>query len=130
MTFDINKIKAVIISLAALMIAGSVTAAAVNTQGVILGDADSDGAVTISDVTTIQRMLADLPLISGVYCGRAADADGNGIVNVDDAVMIQKWVSCMETPYPIGEELPEPTTQAPTQRPTDSEGWGRDIFQP
>ena len=53
---------------------------------------------------------------------------------------IQRWLVNLKTPYDINElfespaEATETATQPPTeavaQRPTDEEGWGRDIFRP
>ena len=94
------------------------------------GDADIDRKVSIKDVTCIQRKLAELPLGSS-FSELAADADGNGKLEISDATAIQRWLAEFDTPYAIGEELTEPpTTEAPTQMPTDDEGWGRIIFQP
>lgn len=115
-----------------LMLAGSVTSLAGN----MLGDADCDGKVTISDVTCIQMKIAELPIQSG-FSEQAADIDGSGVIDITDATIIQQWLADIVTPYPIGEQIAAPTepptekpTEKPTQRPTDADGWGRDIFRP
>lgn len=72
----------------------------------ILGDADSDGAVTVIDVTSIQRTLADISVPS--FNETSADVDGNGI-DITDATWIQRYLAEFDTPYDIGEtvfELP------------------------
>ena len=69
MTFKIRKITLALISAAALFLFGTVTVFAGNTlaesnsnsEGYILGDANGDGYVTISDVTSIQMFLVELP---------------------------------------------------------------------
>ena len=94
-----------------LMLAGSVTALAGN----MLGDADCDGKVTISDVTCIQMKIAELPIQSG-FSEQAADIDGSGVIDITDAAPT--------------EPPTEKPTEKPTQRPTDADGWGRDIFRP
>ena len=111
--------------------AGSGTAAV--SSGVILGDANGDGAVTIDDVTCIQRKLAEWHAIGG-FNDVAADVNGSGEIDITDATLIQQWLASMETPYAIGEPIEEPTEptteQATTESPTDEDGWGREIFRP
>ena len=51
-------VKLVLLCAAVLMLAGTVTAVAGNK----LGDVDSDGTVTINDVTAIQMALAESPI--------------------------------------------------------------------
>lgn len=144
MTFKIRKITLALISAAALFLFGTVTVFAGNTlaesnsnsEGYILGDVNGDGYVTISDVTSIQMLLVELP-VGDDFSAYAADVDGDGEIKLEDAETIQKWVAEIELPYSIGEffEFPvattaQPTTEAPTQPPTDDDGWGRIIFQP
>ena len=120
MTCKLRIVISLLCCAAVLAFAGAISASA----GKLLGDADGDGAVTVTDVTLIQRT------ISGVNAGSldeaAADVDGNGAVEIIDATFIQRMVAKMDTPYPIGVQ----PTQAPTQMPTDEDGWGRIIFQP
>ena len=144
MIFKIRKITLALICAAALFLFGTVTVFAGNTlaesnsnsEGYILGDANGDGYVTISDVTSIQMFLVELP-VGDDFSEYAADVDSDGEIKLEDAVTIQKWVAEIELPYSIGEfiEFPvattaQPTTEAPTQPPTDDDGWGRIIFQP
>lgn len=144
MTFKIRIITLALICAAALFLFGTVTVFAGNTlaesnsnsEGYILGDANGDGYVTISDATSIQMFLVELP-VGDDFSAYAAYVDGDGEIKLEDAVTIQKWVAEIELPYSIGEffEFPvattaQPTTEAPTQPPTDDDGWGRIIFQP
>lgn len=148
MTFKLCKIKLILFCAAALMIIGSVTAVAGtlpentenNVAGAILGDANCDGIVSISDVTCIQMKAAELPLSCG-FSEQAADVDGNKETDAEDALYIQRWVVLFETPYPIGEKLEVPTepvteataattAQASTQSATDEQGWGNQIYRP
>lgn len=121
MTFSLCKKLSVVFIAAVLLLMGIVATSA----EIIPGDADGDGEVTILDVTYIQRMLAEFPVDIEIS-EQAADVDGNGEIDIADVTFIQRWLEDMETPYPIG---PQPT-EAPTQRPTDEEGWGTDIFRP
>lgn len=141
MTFKLREMISVLAIVLLLILVGSLTSFADNmsnsvAEETILGDANADGSVTISDVTCIQRKLAELPLDSS-YSALAADVNGNDEIDIADATLIQMWLVEAETSYPIGEpiDLPvettcEPTTEAPTASPTDDEGWGHYIFQP
>lgn len=144
MTYRSRRSRSIGLSTVVLMLAGMFAAflmltGSASASEIVLGDADGDGDVTINDVTCIQRVLAELPLIGG-FSEAAADIDGNGAVEIADATLIQQWLAEMQTPYPIGtpvtvpdpttEPTIEPTTEATTQSPTDADGWGRIIFQP
>ena len=148
MTFKLCKIKLILFCAAVLMIIGSVTVFAGTVPeneagsgtGVILGDANCDGIVTISDATCVQLKAAELHL-SCDFSEQAADVDGNKEINAADALYIQKWLALFETPYPIGEKLEVPTepvteataattAQASTQSATDEQGWGNQIYRP
>ena len=66
-----------------------------------LGDTDGDGHVSINDVTLIQRHLAELESLEGIYL-YAADANRDGFVDISDATAIQMFLAEYEIPYPIG----------------------------
>lgn len=70
-------------------------------DGVKLGDANGDGSVNINDVTTIQRHLAELETLEGIYL-HAADANQDGTVDIADATIIQMYLAEYEMEYPIG----------------------------
>ena len=132
MTFKLCKTAPVLCMLAVLLLVCIAASAA----GVLLGDADSDGRVTILDATAIQRSLAALP-VNGEFSEEAADVDGDSGITILDATYIQRWLAGLDTPYPIGSQSDAPTedpsgqpTNPPSQRPTDEEGWGRDVFKP
>ena len=73
-------------------------------DGVKLGDASGDGSVNINDVTTIQRYLAELETLEGIYL-HAADANQDGTVDIADATVIQMYLAEYEMEYPIGEVM-------------------------
>ena len=131
-------IKPLLLRAAFLALAGVAFAAALTlTAGAsaagnsLLGDADGDGEVTISDVTCIQRKLAEWPPDER-FSESAADIDGNGEIEITDATLLQQWLAEMSVSYSIGAELTAPTevSAASTQSPTDNEGWGREIYRP
>jgi hypothetical protein len=57
----------------------------------IIGDTNLDGKITITDVTAIQRHLAELELFSDEQLV-LADANGDGIINIIDATHLQKYL--------------------------------------
>ena len=63
--------------------------------GVILGDTDGDGEVSILDATEIQRHLASLPTQS--FDETAADTDRDGEVTILDATKIQRHLAGLPT---------------------------------
>lgn len=71
-------------------------------DGTLLGDANGDGSVNINDVTTIQRYLAELDTLEGIYL-HAADVNQDGTVDIADATAIQMYLAEYEMDYPIGE---------------------------
>jgi len=73
-------------------------------DGVKLGDANGDGSVNINDVTTIQRYLAELETLEGIYL-HAADVNQDGTVDIADATTIQMYLAEYDMEYPIGEVM-------------------------
>ena len=71
---------------------------------VMLGDTDGDGYVNISDVTHIQRHLAELESLEGIYL-HAADANQDGTLDISDATTLQMYLAKYDIPYPIGEVM-------------------------
>ena len=66
----------------------------------IIGDADTDGEVTILDATAIQRKLANLS--TEAYDANAADADEDAEVTILDATAIQRHLASLDTNPNIG----------------------------
>lgn len=66
----------------------------------MIGDADGDGAVTICDVTVIQRALASIEV--NAFDEAAADIGNNGL-EITDATVIQRYLSGVDGSYRIGE---------------------------
>ena len=58
----------------------------------LYGDANLDGSVTISDVTEIQRYLAELADFSDKQL-LLADTNGDGLVDITDATHLQKYLA-------------------------------------
>ena len=71
--------------------------------GTLLGDADSDGAVTVLDATAIQRNLASFE--TAAFDEKAADVDGDGIISILDATYIQRWLAGYADGYRINEKI-------------------------
>ena len=59
---------------------------------VLMGDVDGDGSVTITDVTTLQRYIADIITLSGKQLS-AADVDLDGNVDISDVTALQRYVA-------------------------------------
>ncbi len=66
-----------------------------------LGDANGDGYVNISDVTDIQRAVAEMDTLDDLR-KKAADINGDGVVTIDDATILQMYLAEFATDYPIG----------------------------
>lgn len=71
---------------------------------VALGDVDGDGYVNINDVTTIQRHLAELEKLEGIFL-YAADTNRDEIVDISDATAVQMYLAEYDISYPIGKNL-------------------------
>ena len=79
----------------------------------VRGDSDGDGAISVIDATTIQKVCASLPVSR--YDETAADVDGDGTVSVIDATYIQKSLARIEIPYLIGETVTAEETGRPSE---------------
>ena len=71
-------------------------------DSVMLGDADGDCYVSISDVTAIQRHVAEFYTLEDSFLS-AADVNSDGVVDILDATEIQRYLAEYEVDYPIGE---------------------------
>ena len=73
-----------------------------NKTGYVIGDANSDGTVSIMDATAIQQKLAYLSITT--FDEQAADVNNDGL-NIIDATAIQLYLAHYDNPYNIGEFL-------------------------
>lgn len=73
-------------------------------DGVKLGDVNGDGVVNIIDVTSIQRHLAMIGQLDGIYL-HAADANQSGAVDISDATNVQMFIAMYDIANPIGEVM-------------------------
>lgn len=71
----------------------------------ILGDTDGDGEITISDVTMLQRFLAELSIPTTEEQMMCGDVDNSGELEVSDATVIQRYLADMTIPYEIGKVI-------------------------
>ena len=94
------------LALAMLILIGSFSAIVVSaeTSGRLLGDTNSDRKITISDVTMIQRHLAEIITFDEESIA-AGDIDGNGELEIGDATIIQCRLVGFDVPYAIGEPM-------------------------
>lgn len=67
----------------------------------VLGDANNDGALSISDVTAIQRHVAEMQQLEGLRF-LAGDVDQDGEVAISDATALQMFFAEYKTEFPIG----------------------------
>lgn len=70
----------------------------------VLGDANGDGAVTIRDVTAIQRHLAELQMIDAARFP-AADVNQDGFLDISDAMLLQMYLAEYFDDSPIGKQV-------------------------
>lgn len=70
----------------------------------LLGDADGDGYISINDVTTIQRHIAELDALEGVSL-LTADADQTGSIEISDATTLQAFLAEYDVTTPIGDRI-------------------------
>lgn len=72
----------------------------------LLGEVNGDRHISISDVTAIQRSLAELEHLDETRL-RAADVNRDGTVNIADATELQKYLAEFGSDYPVGEMMIE-----------------------
>lgn len=100
--------KKILSALLVTAIAGTAFAAAptalAKTTTYKLGDTNMDGAVTVSDVTEIQRVIAQLNADKKGYIKLLGDVNGGGL-DITDATELQKYLAQYKTEYPINKKL-------------------------
>ena len=70
----------------------------------ILGDTDGNGQVTVSDVSTIQRYLAELEEMEEDTL-KAADTNRDGSLDIADATLLQMYLAEYVVESPVGEMM-------------------------
>ena len=73
-------------------------------KGIILGDADGDGTVTILDATYIQRRLARFS-VPNTFNEKAACVGGGETLDITDATFIQRFLASLPCPDGIGKTI-------------------------
>lgn len=63
-------------------------------QDELIGDANKDGYITVSDATVIQRYSIELP-VDGEFSNKLADVNNDGYVTITDATCVQRYVAQM-----------------------------------
>ena len=81
----------------------------------IWGDADGDGDVTITDVTRIQRHLAEMTPSVEEENLSAAIVSGEDNLSIIDATLIQRFLADMIERFPAEEQSEEPTEGEATE---------------
>ncbi len=71
-------------------------------NSVTLGDTNGDKYVSIGDVTAVQRHIAELESLDGIYL-LAADVNQDGSTDISDATALQMYLAEYEVPYPVDE---------------------------
>ena len=88
---------------------------------ILIGDTDLNGAITISDATTIQKYCVDQISFNEDQM-IAGECDGDGVVGIKDATLIQKYLVDWDDMGMIGEyvDIEEPTTEPVTEPTTEA----------
>ena len=94
-----------------IVITASALAVSVGASSAILGDADGDGEVCITDATKIQRDVAQVIKI-GDRSRQFADVDSDSMITIMDATSIQRWLAHFSVTYPIGEPIVIPAEES------------------
>ena len=115
-----KTVKQLFVFVLVIVITASAITFPVGASSMMLGDADGDGEICITDATMIQRDVAHMIKIDDGR-RRSADVDNDGIITIMDATAIQRWLVHFSVEYPIGEPVITSTeattlsTEAPTQ---------------
>ena len=122
-----KTVRTISVFLLSIWFSASVMIAPRAENSMLLGDADGDSEICITDATMIQRDVAMITMINE-GCRRCADVDGDGILTIMDATSIQRWLVHFSVTYPIGEpmcissvpteETITASTKAPSKQPS------------
>lgn len=99
-----KTVKLIFVFILVIVITASAVTFSVGASSMMLGDADGDGEVCITDATRIQRDVAQITEIDN-NLRRLADVDSDGIITIMDATSIQRWLVHFSVIYPIGEPM-------------------------
>ena len=122
-----KTVRTIFVLLLSIWLIASIMIAPRAENSMLLGDADGDSEISITDATMIQRDVAKITEIDD-DCRRSADVDSDGILTIMDATSIQCWLVHFSVAYPIGEPMYDsslPTeetitvsTEAPSPQPS------------
>ena len=84
---------------------------------VLIGDANGDNTVTISDATEIQMHLAKMKTLTGKYAA-AADVNGDNGISIKDATMVQYFLAHQFTQSGNCGNISGQDPTTPTVKPT------------
>lgn len=73
-------------------------------DNVMLGNANGDRYVSIGDVTAVQRHVADLERLDGIYL-LASDTNQDGTTDIRDATVLQMYLALYDVTYPIDKPI-------------------------
>ena len=99
-----KTVRKIIVLVLILTLVTSLTITPCSATVLLLGDANGDGEVCITDATTIQRDVAQISKIDDSF-RRSADVDSDGVLTIMDATSIQRWLVHFSMAYPIGEPI-------------------------
>jgi alpha-amylase len=100
-------------------VASTIEAPVLDPNKLYYGDTNLDGKIDITDVTSIQKHLADISILSGDSLN-VSDVNGDGRITIKDATFIQKFSLLMSDHAKVGEVYATKATQ-PTETQTEEE---------
>ena len=103
----IMKTAARIISLAIILVIIAISMLSTQAEVIVYirGDANNDTVVSIKDVTTVQRVIAQLQEDPKGEIARRAGVTVKNRLSVSDATAIQAYLAEFENTYKIGKEV-------------------------
>ena len=99
-----KTVRKIIVLVLILTLVTSLTITPCSATVLLLGDANGDGEVCITDATTIQRDVAQISKIDDSF-RRSVDVDSDGVLTIMDATSIQRWLVHFGVAYPIGKPI-------------------------
>ena len=99
-----NKAGTAIITISCGDVKTEVTVTVKPSDKNLLGDANLDGQVDITDATIMQLYAAEMTELSDL-AKRLADVNSDGNVTVADVTQLQNYLAGVNVPYPIGETV-------------------------